>query len=620
MQRSDGNRHVSFATGSKRSTQPQQNSRYRLVVGIDYGTTFSGISFVTTDKSSIDDVQVISSWPSNPNQSSWKVPTRVAYGKENPHKKNLNPPKLPSRDAWGFGVGADMVSCAWTKLLLDSKSERMAHDDPYLQSAIDSGILHIPDGAFRRAPKEVCQDFLAQLYAHMVEQVSAQMGGDFLAATPMRCWLTVPASWSERAKMDTRAAAKLAGFGSKSGDTIDIITEPEAAAIATFKERIKPDAPNPPSQGENILICDCGGGTVDITTYNIVQTSPSLMFDEVVVGQGAKCGSTFIDRNLHLLMVKRFGDAYESVPLHRRGLFLAAWDRVKRSYRFDSLSQAPVEELSPIHMTGVDKPDWYDPGEGSVILTSEDIESLFAPVVQSIIGLISEQVQQVASKQQRVNRLILVGGFAESHYLQETIKEWCRSRDDISVLVGANPQAAILRGAAVRGLEGTAPRVRRCRRHYGIGLALPFRENVDPEDRSVTWPWDRSKMCKDRVHWLVDKGTALGADEKRSTQYSRVFPEGTELRETCNLYSCPADEAPDWTFSEGVDKVGRVKVVLDKQKLERMDSRHKYGWVGSKEWKVDFDVDFNFGAKSGTIETSVLVHGTVVGTAKIKFD
>lgn len=51
-----------------------------------------------------------------------------------------------------------------------------------------------------------------------------------------------------------------------------------------------------------------------------------------------------------------------------------------------------------------------------------------------------------------------------------------------------------------------------------------------------------------------------------------------------------------------------------------MDSRQRYRWVGSKEWKVDFDVDFNFGAKSGTIETSVMVDGTVVGTAKIKFD
>lgn len=296
-----------------------------------------------------------------------------------------------------------MEACAWTKLLLDSKSERMAHDDPHLQSAIESGILHIPDGAFRRTPQQVCQDFLAQLYGHMVEQVSAQMGSDFLAATPMRCWLTVPASWSERAKMDTRAAAKLAGFGSRSGDSIDIITEPEAAAIATFKEKIKPGAPNPPSKGENILICDCGGGTVDITTYNIVQTSPSLMFDEVVVGQGAKCGSTFIDRNFHFLMVKRFGAAYEDVPLHRRGLLLAAWDRVKRSYRYDSLNQAPEEELGPIQMIGVDKPDWYDARDGSVILTSQDIEDLFAPVVQSIIGLISEQVEQVSSKGQRVN-------------------------------------------------------------------------------------------------------------------------------------------------------------------------------------------------------------------------
>ncbi|EME44334.1 hypothetical protein DOTSEDRAFT_88524 [Dothistroma septosporum NZE10] len=595
---SDGNRH---------------SSRYRLVVGIDYGTTFSGISFVTTDKSSIDDVQVISSWPSNSTQSSWKVPTRMAYAKENQHKRT-------PRDTWGFGVGPDLVSCAWTKLLLDSKSERMAHDDPYLQTAIDSGILHVPDGAFRRSPREVCQDFLTNLYNHMVEQVAAQMGRDFLAATPMRCWLTVPASWSERAKMDTKAAARLAGFGSRSGDTIDIITEPEAAAIATFKEKFKPGAPNPPSRGENVIICDCGGGTVDITTYNIAQTSPSLMFDEVVVGQGAKCGSTFIDRNLHLLMVERFGEAYEQVPLHRRGLFLAAWDRVKRSFRYDSLSLAPVEELGPIQMSGVDKADWYDSGEGSVMLTSEDIESLFAPVVQSIIGLISEQVEQVACKGQRVNRLILVGGFAESHYLQESIKEWCKSPYDISVLVGQNPQAAILRGAAVRGLEGTTPRSRRCRRHYGVGLALPFREGLDPEECQVIWPWDRSKMCKDRVHWLIDKGTELGADEKRSTQYSRVFPEGTELRETCNLYSCPADAAPDWTFAEGVDRIGRVKVVLDRHKLEKMDSRHKYKWVGSREWKVDFDVDFNFGSKSGQIETSVLVDGTVVGTAKIKFD
>lgn len=41
-----------------------------------------------------------------------------------------------------------------------------------------------------------------------------------------------------------------------------------------------------PSQKENILICDCGGGTVDITTYVITQVSPCLTFDELHIGAG----------------------------------------------------------------------------------------------------------------------------------------------------------------------------------------------------------------------------------------------------------------------------------------------------------------------------------------------
>lgn len=39
-------------------------------------------------------------------------------------------------------------------------------------------------------------------------------------------------------------------------------------------------------EGENILVCDAGGGTVDISTYKIVATTPSLVFDEICVGIG----------------------------------------------------------------------------------------------------------------------------------------------------------------------------------------------------------------------------------------------------------------------------------------------------------------------------------------------
>jgi hypothetical protein len=34
------------------------------------------------------------------------------------------------------------------------------------------------------------------------------------------------------------------------------------------------------------MVCDCGGGTVDITTYSMVEVEPRLEFEELLVGIG----------------------------------------------------------------------------------------------------------------------------------------------------------------------------------------------------------------------------------------------------------------------------------------------------------------------------------------------
>jgi hypothetical protein len=43
----------------------------------------------------------------------------------------------------------------------------------------------------------------------------------------------------------------------------------------------------------SVLICDCGGGTVDITTYAIQAVGDEPKYEELVVGAGGKCGSTY---------------------------------------------------------------------------------------------------------------------------------------------------------------------------------------------------------------------------------------------------------------------------------------------------------------------------------------
>lgn len=89
---------------------------------------------------------------------------------------------------------------------------------------------------------------------------------------------------------------------------------------------------------------------MDISVYTIVEVEPRLEFEELcgdgervsVVEDdlansfpGGKCGSTFIDRNLHNLMQRRFGQAFQEIEMKRKGpgsRFMNSWEGIKRSF------------------------------------------------------------------------------------------------------------------------------------------------------------------------------------------------------------------------------------------------------------------------------------------------
>lgn len=66
-------------------------------------------------------------------------------------------------------------------------------------------------------------------------------------------------------------------------------------------------------------------------------------------------------------------------------------------------------------------------------------------------------------------------------------------------------QAAIVRGAALRGLIGTAPRVKKCRRHYGCKISMPFRQDIDPESDAWYDQLTSQKLCSHRMLWMINK-------------------------------------------------------------------------------------------------------------------
>ena len=125
-------------------------------------------------------------------------------------------------------------------------------------------------------------------------------------------------------------------------------------------------------------------------------------------------------------------------------------------------------------------------------------------------------------------------------------------------------QSAVVRGAALRGLEGIAPRMKRARRHYGFKIAMPFREGIDPEDNAFIRNFDGLKYCEGRVEWLIAKasnkeylpipsllicrfqGEKIFSETLRAHPVVRNYTPGEAFIAKTMLYSCALNDPPEY--------------------------------------------------------------------------
>ncbi|KAK5719921.1 hypothetical protein LTR15_007194 [Elasticomyces elasticus] len=344
---------------------------HRIIIGVDFGTTYTdtealqlanplndqGVSHVSTAgglSKGIDDVSCIRTWPGPAKDAdyAWKTPSRIAYAKENP--------KI-SEDRWGFGVTPKQAAYTWMKLLLDPQRVTK-FDDPSLALSEGQGVLRMPPG---KTAIDVCTDFLSEVAKFAHSELVKVYGEHVLTVSPLEFWLTIPAVWSDRAKADTlrvfqRAATRTDLFNNAEASTF-LIPEPEAAAVAAITDVSKDGSRLQVKPGDSVLVCDCGGGTVDVTTFSIAALEPKLSFEELLVGSGGKCGSTYIDRNFIKWMEKRFGDSYTRLAWDKRGpasIFMKDFESHKRDFGTPR-SASDCYEMTLV-MDGVQDSKYYE--------------------------------------------------------------------------------------------------------------------------------------------------------------------------------------------------------------------------------------------------------------------
>jgi hypothetical protein len=223
------------------SDSPVAGKRRKIIVGLDFGTTNSGklrawfnyrdlrlrsigFSYVTSDETYVDKIEVNKIWDYGGNLG--KAPSAIAYAVDNPDEK------FQTEIKWGFEAQG-LNAYVWTKLLLgkDSRSENVI--DTGLRDLYGDKFMNTPPG---KGPKEVVTDYLTGLYACVETRLKARSEVAF-QLSPLEIWVTVPAMWTDAAKNATREAVLAAGFGSRPSDTVNVISEPEAAALTVMTQR-----------------------------------------------------------------------------------------------------------------------------------------------------------------------------------------------------------------------------------------------------------------------------------------------------------------------------------------------------------------------------------------------
>jgi hypothetical protein len=160
---------------------------------------------------------------------------------------------------------------------------------------------------------------------------------------------------------------------------------------------------------------------------------------------------------------------------------------------------------------------------GFLVMSAEQVTEIFDPVVQEVVDLVEGQVQTIRSKGGLVCGIVLVGGFGQSNYLYGRLKAHfnnappppyterpthaaaMNAAQTVEVMHPMYAWTAVVRGAVLRGLEGSMVVSRRSRWHYGTSYATVFDEAKHPiSDRYWSPLWERW-MVSDRMQWHIAK-------------------------------------------------------------------------------------------------------------------
>ncbi|KAG8727547.1 hypothetical protein FRC11_012944, partial [Ceratobasidium sp. 423] len=257
----------------------------KIVMGIDIGTTQSGVAFTFLQAGAEQLIHRVTKWPGQEvHNLQSKIPTLVWYDTTDRARAFGAEALLPQ-------VEEEAEDNGW---FLAKHFKLHLHPDD-MKTKHDLKLDDLPPGVTLR---QIYTDFLRYLLKHTKEYFEDRiLDGKLIWEryhSTMEVVLAHPNGWGIREQAFLRQVATEAGFAASehAQKNIRFLTEAEASVHfcihhTNLSSRLQP--------GTNFAVCDAGGSTVDSTLYSVISAHPVLKLTEKRASACVQAGAIFVD-------------------------------------------------------------------------------------------------------------------------------------------------------------------------------------------------------------------------------------------------------------------------------------------------------------------------------------
>ncbi|KAB5589322.1 hypothetical protein CTheo_7229 [Ceratobasidium theobromae] len=481
----------------------------KIMVGVDIGTTQSGVAFVFLERGCKPTIHRVIRWPGlEVDRAAAKIPTLVWYDN--------------NKKAVSFGAEA-----------LQPQVEEQAEDN-----ALPFGV----------SLRQIYSDYVGYLLKHTQAYfedriIDGRKTWDCYKPT-LEVVMAHPPGWGIRERFFLRTAVVDTGFVNhyNASRRVKFVTEAEASAHfciwhSNLGSQLQP--------GTNFAVCDAGGSTVDTTLYSVVSTSPLLRLQEQRPSACIQAGAIFVDFEAEKYLRKTLASA-ELSP-----------------YDIGEYTNAGVKDFE-----SVAKRLFRDPNEttrysiiiahasftnasintccGGMSLSGAVIKSFFDGCTTQIMHSVDQQIEGLV-----VPHILLVGGFGDSEYLKSEFKKRYESQGCQITLINDSTSKAVADGAIMWAVANT---VFSCARFsYGMQTSIRFDPpSPDHQGRHVIIDPSGYGIIPGRWFQLIAKGVPLEMDSVIRQSFSLTYttPNSRPGNFTLDLFSYSGSDEPMWMRDE----------------------------------------------------------------------